>query len=161
MGKKTNDKAKRLVFNTRVMTFAVFDKEIPWSTPVYFVFHDNNFYFFSNEKSKHIQCAKEQKIISVSIFHDSNQMDQIFGFQMSGKIAKISNTILYLKIVKEYVSKFDFLNQIFGSEIIKNQTFFLEKFKSHLYCFSPDNIFISENSKITEKRIKIDLNQIL
>ncbi|MBC2704135.1 pyridoxamine 5'-phosphate oxidase family protein [Desulfobacula sp.] len=147
MEKKIKEKARRLINETRVMTLAVSDNDIPWSSPVYFVFHDNAFCFFSNENSRHIQYAKDRKIISASIFHDSDQMDQIFGFQMSGKLEKISRRALYLTVVKKYITKFSFLEQIFGPQIIENKHFFLEKFKSHLYCFHPDKIFLSDNSK--------------
>ena len=160
MEKEIKDKVKHLINETRVMTLAVSDKDIPWSAPVYFVFHDNRFYFFSNENSRHIEYAKDQKIISASIFQDSDRMDQIFGFQMSGLLEKVSKKILYLTIVKKYVAKFSFLKQIFGPQIIENKDFFLEKFKSHLYCFHPDKIFLSDNSKTTDKRSKIDLSKI-
>lgn len=158
MDEITREKARHLIDETRVMTLAVSDNDIPWSTPVYFVFHDNHFYFFSNENSRHIQYAKDKKTVSASIFQDSDQMDQIFGFQMSGKLEKVSKTPLYLMIVKKYVAKFSFLKQLFGPQIIENKGFFLEKFKSHLYCFYPDVIFLSDNSKATQKRTCIDLN---
>ena len=161
MEKKVKDKSIRLIKETRVMTLAVSDNDIPWSSPVYFVFHGNNFYFFSNENSRHIQYAENGKIISASIFQDSDQMDNIFGFQMSGKLEKVSKKALYLTIVKKYVAKFSFLKQIFGPRIIENKGFFLEKFKSHLYCFYPDIVFLSDNSKTTDKRAKIDLSKIV
>ena len=161
MVKEIKEKARRLINETRVMTLAVSDKNIPWSSPVYFVFHDNRFYFFSSEKSRHIEYAKDQRIISASIFRDSDLMDQIFGFQMSGILEKVSKKILYLTIVKKYVTKFSFLKQIFGPQIIENKDFFLEKFKSHLYCFHPDKVFLSDNSSTTDKRSKIDLSKIV
>ncbi|MBT3175491.1 MAG: hypothetical protein HOG03_01340 [Desulfobacula sp.] len=160
MEKKIKDKARCLIHDTMVMTLAVSDKDIPWSSPVYFVFHGNRFYFFSNEKSRHIKYAKNQKIISASIFQDSDQMDLIFGFQMSGKLEKISKKALYMIVVKKYVTKFNFLKQIFGPGIIENKNFFLEKFKTQLYCFNPDITFLSDNSKTTDKRSKIRLSSI-
>jgi uncharacterized protein YhbP (UPF0306 family) len=160
MNKKIKGKVKQLIYETRVMTIAVSDDDIPWSSPVYFVFHDNKFYFFSNEKARHIKYAKDRKIISASIFQDSNQMDLIFGFQMSGSLEKVSKITLYLLLVKKYVAKFNFLKKLFGPEIIENKNFFLEKFKSHLYCFYPDIIFMSDNSKTTEKRSKINLKNL-
>ncbi len=160
MEKEIQDKTNRLINETRVMTLAVSDKDIPWSSPVYFVFYDNGFYFFSNENSRHIQYAKNKKILSASIFQDADRMDKIFGFQMSGKLEKVLNMTTYLTIVKKYVAKFNFLEKIFGPQIIKNNRFFLEKFKSQLYCFHPDQIFLSDNSKATGKRSEINLNNI-
>jgi uncharacterized protein YhbP (UPF0306 family) len=158
--KEIEDKARRLIKETRVMTLAVSENDIPWSSPVYFVFHDNGFYFFSNGKSRHIENAKDRKLTSASVFHDSDRIDKIFGFQMSGAVEKISSPTLYLLIVKRYVSKFNFIEKIFGPQIIQNRHFFLEKFKSQLYCFCPDKVFLSDNSKTTDKRTKIDLSKI-
>ncbi len=64
----------------------------------------------------------------------------------------------YLTIVKKYIHKFNFLKQTFGSQIIENRDFFLEKFKSHLYDFTPEYVFLSDNSNSTDKRKPIDLN---
>ncbi|WP_457552038.1 pyridoxamine 5'-phosphate oxidase family protein [Desulfobacula sp.] len=160
MEKEIKDKARSLIHDTRVMTLAVSDKDIPWSSPVYFVFHDNLFYFFSNENSRHISCVKGEKIVSASVFHDSDQMELIFGIQMSGRVKKISKNSVYLMVVRKYVTKFSFLKQIFGPGIVENKNFFLEKFKTHLFCFYPDIIFLSDNSKTTEQRLKINLNKI-
>jgi hypothetical protein len=161
MDNKIQTKTDNLIHNTRVMSLAVSDHDIPWSSPVYFVFHNNGFYFFSNENSSHIKYAKDKKILSASIFHDSDRMDMIFGFQMSGTLEKISKMSLYFTVVKKYVAKFNFLEQVFGSDILQNKRFFLEKFKSHLYCFHPEKIFLSDNSKTTDKRSPVDLNKLL
>lgn len=155
------EKTRHLINETRVMTLAVSEDGMPWSSPVYFVCHDKGFYFFSNEKSRHIQYARDNKVVSASIFHDSDQIDQIFGFQMSGTVKAVSKMGLHIMIVKKYVGKFSFLKRIFGPRIIQNKRFFLEKFNSQLYCFCPEKIFLSDNSKTTEKRVKIEVNDIL
>jgi len=160
MEKKIKNQIRSLIRETRVMTLAVSNNNLPWSSPVYFVFHDNAFYFFSNETSKHISYAEGKKKIAASIFKDSDQMDLIFGFQMSGVLEKVSKKTLHLLVVKKYVTKFNFLTQVFRSRPIENRNFFFEKFKSHLYCFHPDKIYLSDNSKATGKRSKIDLSTI-
>ena len=144
-----SEKIRVVIQETRVMTLAVSKKDVPWSSPVYFVFYDNRFYFFSNDASAHIQHAGDKKTVSVSIFQDADNMDMIFGLQMSGKVEKVSGTGLYLNVVKKYVKKFDFLHKIFGPEVIRNRNFFLEKFTSSLYCFYPERIFMSDNSRTT------------
>ena len=155
------EKAWRLINETRVMTLSVCRNDIPWSSPVYFVFHDSDFYFFSNEISRHIKDAEDQRPVSASIFQDSDSMELIFGFQMSGKIEAISKMDIHLRVVQKYVSKFNFLKQIFGPQIIENSRFFLEKFKSRLYCFHPDIIYLSDNSGTSGKRSEIDLKTLI
>ena len=98
------EKARRLINETRVMTLSVCRDDIPWSSPVYFVFHDFGFYFFSNENSKHIKDAEDQKSASASIFQDSDQMGEIFWFQIAGWIEAISKMDKNLRIVKKYIS---------------------------------------------------------
>ncbi len=151
-------KADHLIQKTRVMTLAVSDRNHPWSSPVYFVFDQERFCFFSNEASRHIRWVEGEKEVSASIFHDSDHMDKIFGLQMSGRIYEIKKGLAYIRVVKRYVKKFDFLSQIFGKQILENKDFFREKFKSRLYCFSPEQVFISDNSKTTEKRAGFDLS---
>lgn len=153
-------KAVYLVEQTRVMTIAVSQDDIPWSSPVYFVFHDQKFYFFSNEQSKHVLYGADKKKVSASIYHDSDKIDEIFGFQMSGTIEKGLGGIEYLKIVKKYVHKFNFLEKIFGPQIFENKLFFKEKFKSHLFVFHPEFVCLSDNSNTSGKRREIDLKKI-
>jgi len=154
------EKAKRLINETRVMTLSVCRNDIPWSSPVYFVFLTDGFYFFSNENSSHIKDAEGQRQVAGSIFQDSDRMDLIFGFQMAGRIKAISKMDLHLQVVQKYVSKFNFLKQLFGPQILENKRFFLEKFKSRLYCFQPDIIYLSDNSSTSGKRSEIDLTAI-
>jgi hypothetical protein len=87
-------------------------------------------------------------------------MELIFGFQMAGRIEAISKMDLHLQVVQKYVSKFSFLKQLFGPQILENKRFFLEKFKSRLYCFQPNIIYLSDNSCTSGKRSEIDLTEI-
>ena len=154
-------KCGHLIHTTRVMTLAVAKEGIPWSSPVYFVFQDAGFYFFSNEKSKHILHALDGQKVAASIFHDSDHMDRIFGFQMAGRVDEVSKQIQYLKVVKQYVTKFGFLKKAFGRQILENSSFFLEKFKSKLYCFTPERICLSDNAKSSEKREELDPGRLV
>ena len=160
MGKEIMEKIICLINDTRVITLAVSDKGLPWSSPVYFVYHDRRFYFFSNENSRHILDATASQGVSASIFHDSDRLDQIFGFQMSGVLEQVSRMALYLTIVKKYLAKFSFIEQAFGSQAMENRQFFMEKFHSRLYCFCPDQVFLSDNSRPADRRIKIDIDKI-
>ena len=136
------------------MTMAVSNKDVPWSAPVYFVYHGGGFYFFSNENSNHVKYGLDQKKVSVSVFHDSDSIDDIYGLQMSGWLEEIG-IIDHAVVVKKYIEKFEFLKRIFGPQILANKNFFLEKFKSTLFAFKPEKIFFSDNSRNTGKRIEI------
>lgn len=154
------EKSRHLLEKTRVMTLAVTENDLPWSSPVYFVYYDRQFYFFSDKNSRHIKWAEKNIHTSVSVFNDSDILDEIFGFQMTGKIRKVRSIAQYAIVVKAYVTKFYFLVKIFGPQIFKNQNFFLEQFKSHLYGFQPGAVYLSDNSKQPSKRVSIDLNNL-
>ncbi len=160
MEPQQNEKARRLINETRVMTLSVCRNDMPWSSPVYFIFLGKGFYFFSNENSRHIKDAEGQKPVAASIFQDSDRMEMIFGFQMSGRIEAITKTDEHLQVVRKYVAKFSFLKQLFGPQLIENKRFFLEKFKSRLYCFYPDIIYLSDNSNTSGRRSEINLSAI-
>lgn len=158
MEKEIIQKVCCLINDTRVMTLAVSNKGVPWSSPVYFVCRDHQFYFFSNEMSLHVQAAAAGRPVSASIFNDSDRLDHIFGLQMAGHLERVSQKRVYLLIVKKYLAKFSFIEQAFGSQVLENKQFFMERFNSHLYCFCPDQVFLSDNSRSADKRRKIDLN---
>jgi len=150
------EKVSNLICSTRVMTLAVSDNNTAWSSPVYFVFCSPKFYFFSSEKSRHVKWAEPCSKICVSIFHDSDSINEIFGVQMTGKLDCVSDHARYIRVTKAYTAKFSFLKKIFGRQLIDNPGFFLEKFNSRLYSFTPEEIFISDNSRNFGKRIKFD-----
>ena len=70
------------------------------------------------------------------------------------------------KIVNKKINNDDikvmhnFLKKNFGTQIIKNPKFFFETFKSRLYCFHPERIYLSDNSKTSAKRSEIKLKAI-
>lgn len=99
-------------------------------------------------------------MVAASIFQDSDRMDRIFGFQMSGMVEPVSAMALYLIIVRKYVAKFSFLTQVFGSRVIEDNRFFLDKFKSRLYSFHPDTILLSDNSRVDGKRVELDTDSV-
>nr|NJM02587.1 hypothetical protein [Desulfobacula sp.] len=127
---------------------------------MYFVFLAGGFYFFSNENSRHIKDAEGMRPVSASIFRDSDRMEDIFGFQMAGRIEPVLKPEVHLRVVQKYASKFSFLKQVFGPQLIENPRFFLEKFKSRLYCFHPDRVYLSDNSNTSKKRSEIDLTTL-
>jgi len=150
------EKISDLIHSTRVMTLAVSDGDTPWSSPVYFVFCSPGFCFFSNEKSRHIQWGKASGKICACIFHDSDNMNEIFGLQMTGRLKTVSDHTQYICITKAYIAKFSFLKKIFTGQATDYPRFFLERFKSRLYSFIPEEIIISDNSRNSCNRTKFD-----
>lgn len=153
------EKTYHLLHGIRVMTLAVTAGEMPWTAPVYFVFHGRCFYFFSSKESRHIRYASSGRVVAASVFNDSDQIDDIFGFQMVGSIREDLDRSVQVTVIKKYVDKFNFLQKMFGRQIFENRQFFLEKFNSRLYCFQPEAVFLSENSSKTGQRREIELEK--
>lgn len=151
-----NEKIEQIIHHTRVITFSVEAGGMCWSSPVYFVFHAGLFYFLSHPGSRHIAHADNGRVIGASIFHDSDQLDRIFGLQMSGTLTGPVTGSAFAFLVKKYVAKFRFLDTAFGPQVFDNRHFFREQFKSRLYGFLPVQIYFSDNSRTTGKRREID-----
>ena len=137
------DKLQHLFMATRAMTLGCCDNGSPWTAPVYFVRHQKNFYFFSNETSRHIQWSTEKKA-AASIFQDSAQMEDIFGLQMEGLIRQVKASVEWAQALSAYGDKFSFLKKQFGARLLMDPSFFKSQFNARLFCFSPQRIWLSD-----------------
>ena len=74
----------------RVLTLATSMEQETWTAPVYYVFLNKQFYFFSNPDSRHIKeiynSAVSKNLIVTSIFLDDKN---IKGLKMQGEIVKV------------------------------------------------------------------------
>lgn len=153
------NRLQHLLNTSRVMTLAVSDMGDSWASPVYFVYLHSRFYFFSSPLSRHIRYAADHQVVGAAVFHDSDGMTNIFGLQMSGRIQRIPVKSSF-RIIQAYIEKFDFLQTAFGSECRFDADFFLTKFKSRLYGFSPETVLLSDNQAPESRQTPIDLSRI-
>ncbi|MDY0361334.1 MAG: hypothetical protein RBR08_07765 [Desulforegulaceae bacterium] len=129
-----------LVTVQNTMNICVIENNLPWCAPVYFVF-DEKFYFFSSPESIHILYGLDKKV-SCSVFCDGIETKKIRGLQMRGKIVK-PDLKEALKAFIKYTKKFSPLLKDFGKDFFS----FKEKFKSEFFCFEPEYIVYTDNSK--------------
>ncbi len=132
-----------LLLDERVMVISVVYREKPWSAPLYFLFQQGRFYFFSNPAAKHI-CGSGSG--AVSIYRDPGPIREISGLQMTGTVAAVKDRLLYPVIIKNYIDKFGFLKEMLGPPINSDLAFFKEKFNTELFQFVPGEIFLTDNS---------------
>lgn len=156
MNRILETKIEILLHETRVITISSAVDKIPWSAPVYFVHRDNAFYFYSNPKSNHVKPHQDGSACSAVIFQDGNQLDHIYGLQMQGRIELIEDLGINFKIYAAYLAKFDFLVKEFGRKIFVNPMFFLERFNSKLYAFSPEKIWFSDHASSERQQLSPD-----
>lgn len=132
---------RRLIDTSKVMSIAVGSDGTAWSAPVYYLFDDKGFYFFSNPKSRHIKLSKNG-LAAVSIFRDDADIKNLAGIQMSGTILKAPLNVESVRVAKRYCTLFKISGN--AMDILG---FFASKFHASLYCFEPEMVYYMDNSK--------------
>jgi len=64
---------------------------------------------------------------------------------MSGYIKPIPPEMEALKAVVQYVRKFPFVKDMFGSAVLADPAVFTKKFRVKLYKFLPEQVFYTDN----------------
>ncbi len=151
---------RNLIEISKVMSIAVGSAKDTWSAPVYYLFSEGQFYFFSNPKARHIQMAKNH-ISAASIFRDDIDFKNLEGIQMSGTIQKSPKNIRSLAVAKRYCSRFKIIAPPPGISDKSNRSdildFFVSKFHATLYSFEPECVYYMNNRKGFGSREKIEL----
>ncbi len=151
-------RAIELINNCYTMTLAVSNKRKAWATPVYYLFHKGNFFFFSSPKSRHIVDGMGCYEVGASIYQDSHSWQEIRGIQMAGKIEMIKNPLLINEVFKKYLKKFPTTKELIPLSV-KDITAFLKNFRVKLYCFIPIIIYYLDNEVYFGFRKEINLNE--
>ena len=154
---------RTLIETSKVMSIAVGSDTDAWSAPVYYLFSEALFYFFSNPKARHIQMAKN-RTSAASIFRDDIDFKNLEGIQMSGTIQKSPKNIRSLAVAKRYCSRFKIIaspqdrsdrsDRPDRSDILD---FFASKFHATLYYFEPECVYYMDNRKGFGSREIIEL----
>ena len=147
-----------LFTQTRTLTLGVTTPQGPWTAPVYFAYLKGKFYFLSNPESRHADLSHlAQPSIAASIFQDGEEMSAIFGVQMQGQIHRITAPGELLSGLGAYVKKFKFLEARFGKAALADPRFFKEKFHARLFGFTPEEIWLSDLSRMGSGRQALPL----
>jgi hypothetical protein len=142
---------RRLIDTSKVMSIAVGSNGTAWSAPVYYLFDDKGFYFFSNPESRHIKLSKNG-LASASIFRDDADIKKLAGIQMSGIILKAPLNARSALVAKKYCTYFKITGN--AMDIL---SFFTSKFHASLYCFEAEMVYYMDNSKGFGSREKVEL----
>lgn len=148
----------RLIDTSKVMSIAVVSNGTAWSVPVYYLFDDKGFYFFSNPKARHIKlsenllAAASNDLSAASIFRDDADIKNLAGIQMSGTILKSPLNARSVLVAKRYCTHF----KISGNAV-DILGFFASKFHASLYRFEPEMVYYMDNSKGFGSREEVDL----
>jgi uncharacterized protein len=134
-----------LIHDQNTMTLATAKNEKAWSAPVYYVYQDSGFYFFSAPDSRHILEALESDQAAASIHAPASLWQEIRGVQMSGSIDKVSVGIKAASAIRAYLKKFPFTKDFFENESI-DLTAFSQRFRVRLYRLKAHQTVYLDNS---------------
>lgn len=120
-----------LVQRLKVMTLATSSDQGSWSAPVYYVYRNRGFYFFSSPNSRHIcDALQPNALCGVSLFADTTAIDRLRGIQMQGVVESVSMTPETVAAAGAYVKKFGI--QVGGENVL---TFIKGRFRAQFYRF--------------------------
>ena len=147
--------ARQLIQSQKTLVLATADPE-PWCAPVYYIYRNRRFYFFSSAASRHIEAAAASGRCAGAIFRDSDAWRQIEGLQMIGKLERISVGVEALRVFNAYVNRFPTVKDFFLDSVLNIDHFF-DRFRTHLYAFLPERAFYLSNEGGFGKRLEIEL----
>lgn len=141
------------------MTLATQSQYSAWSAPVYYLFINQRFYFFSNPDSRHVKEG-ESKVCGASIFRDNPSFDNLKGIQMSGQIRTGGKGMEAVKAAWSFcrhhkVKMKGMEEQDSLSPAIL--TAFASIFHARLYLFEPDQVFYMDNTRGFGNRVQVEL----
>ena len=128
------------------MTLATARGDVAWAAPVYYVYLNSCFYFFSDPTSRHIQESLSGGQASSAIYAPASTWQEIRGIQMSGLIEVISPGLEAVEAVRAYLKKFTFTKDFFTSGQVPDLGAFARRFRVKLYRFNPSLIYYMDNS---------------
>jgi uncharacterized protein YhbP (UPF0306 family) len=152
-------RACSLINTQRTMVLATEDCSAPWATPVYFVYSEPGFYFFSSPNARHIQQAGPGKAVAAAIFADSNQWEDIQGLQMSGSLREVNKRTEQLRSIARFLFKFPFAKPFLQPEDAKGRGIPNVSDRVRLYAFTPKESYYMNNRLGFGKRFPVDLKR--
>ncbi|MEW5725147.1 MAG: pyridoxamine 5'-phosphate oxidase family protein [Thermodesulfobacteriota bacterium] len=149
--------ALELIQQTTTMTLATTDGQGAWAAPVYYVYYQAVFYFFSSPDSRHIQEAGLHQAVSAALYPPADSWSDIRGIQMSGKIRLTPYGLHSMKIIQAYLKKYPFTTEFFRPGDVLDLGAFAHRFKVRLYGFEPRLVYYLDNKIRFGFRQEVDL----
>ncbi len=150
----TDDSARKdclaLILETKVMTIST-GKTGPWAAPVYYLYTNDCFNFFSNPNARHIKEGVGQ-VCAVAVFKDTSDTTRLQGIQVSGRIGQCPWDAATAKTALAYARLYGIKPK--SEKILE---FFKQRFHARMYRFIPDDIYYMDNRRGLGTRTKIEL----
>ena len=138
-------RAVGLISSQNTMTLATSAGESAWAAPVYYVYENCAFYFFSDPESRHVREGLHAGDSSAAIHTPSTGWRDICGIQMSGKIIRLPLGREAASAFVAYLKKYPFCKEFFSPGAELNLETFSGRFKAKLYKFVPKQVYYQDN----------------
>ena len=138
------------------LTLATADESGPWSAPVYYIYLDSRYYFFSSPQSRHILQTMESGEAAASLFNQADSWQAIRGIQMKGTVDRVHSIRLSIKAIALYLKRFPFTREFFADDPNPDLDAFFSRFKARLYAFTPTEVYYIDNRLGFGTRQRID-----
>ena len=145
-----------LIHGESTLTLATADQAGPWSAPVYYVFLDGRFFFFSSPESRHIRQALKTESAAASIFRQADSWQHIRGIQMQGVVERVHAVGLSVKVIAAYLQRFPFIHEFFVNNKSLDLNDFYTCFKARSYAFRPTTAYYTDNRLGFGRRQAVD-----
>ncbi len=137
--------ARELIQSQSTMALATAGEGGPWAAPVYYVFYDKAFYFFSAPDSRHIRESTGNRPVSAAIYPFVSSWREIRGIQMSGRIHKVGPGLRAVRAVRAYTEKYPFTREFFDPAQDLDLEGFAKRFRVRFYRFDPELVYYLDN----------------
>lgn len=143
-----------LIERQKTLVLATSEENHPWAAPVYYVYIEPAFYFFSSPRSKHIVQALKNSVNSAAVFSDAEQWQQLEGIQMKGRLREIRKKMERITVTTRYLRKFPMAKSLLTLK--KEETMGFSA-KVSLYAFKPERVYYMNNQMGFGERIELEL----
>ncbi len=133
--------ATTLVKRCPTMVIATTGRDGPWAAPVYYVWAQGAFWFYSSNNSRHIRQGLEHKQVAAALWEDSVNWRRIQGLQMQGRLSR-ANMARAAAVGLAYTAKFP---QAAGILKVPTEPAACMA-RIGLYAFWPDTLIYTNNS---------------
>jgi len=125
----------------------------PWTAPVYCVYSEGGFAFFSSPKSRHIEASKGE--VAGAIYRDGPHWRDIEGLQMRGAIDELQDRRVRETLFERYLGKFPSAREFLEEEGMMVEAW-EKKFRARFYLFRPSEVHYLHNAAGLAKRTQVD-----
>ncbi|MDD2422294.1 MAG: hypothetical protein PHC60_02735 [Heliobacteriaceae bacterium] len=135
---------KQIVDEHRAIALGIYAmaEQIPWLAPVYYVYKDFQFFFYSDPAACHVAALAGREEISAAgaIFNEPPDYLEIRGLQMAGTIQAVGGLSDQAWALAEFGRRFTFF-----AKFLRDPQLMLLLKKNRLYKFKARRVFIIDN----------------